>query len=86
MRPTTEPAASAFSVGVAVFTIFSFEIGAAFTKGLFAGALVGLVMMHEALSGRQWTAILCIVAATGGSNLLEGIGREKPLSAGNAAE
>jgi inner membrane transporter RhtA len=51
-----------------------------------AGALVGLVMLHEALSGRQWTAILCIVAATGGSSLLDGIGREKPLPAGNAAE
>jgi inner membrane transporter RhtA len=51
-----------------------------------AGALVGLVMLHEVLRGRQWTAILCIVAATGGSSLLEGIGREKPLSAGNAAE
>jgi inner membrane transporter RhtA len=51
-----------------------------------AGALVGLVMLHEVLSGRQWTAILCIVAATGGSSLAEGIGRGKPLPAGNAAE
>jgi hypothetical protein len=34
LRQNAEPAASAFSVGVAVFTIFSFEIGAAFTKGL----------------------------------------------------
>jgi len=35
LRQTPEPAPSAFSVGVAVFAIFSFEIGAAFTKGLF---------------------------------------------------
>jgi inner membrane transporter RhtA len=51
-----------------------------------AGALVGLVMLHEALSGRQWTAILCIVAATGGSSLAEGIGRGRRLPAAGAAE
>jgi inner membrane transporter RhtA len=45
-----------------------------------AGALVGLVMLHEALSPRQWTAILCIVAATGGSSLAEGIGRGRRLA------
>lgn len=47
------------------------------------GALVGLVMLHEALSSRQWTAILCIVAATGGSSLAEGLRR---LPAADAAE
>ena len=46
-----------------------------------AGALVGLVMLHEALTPRQWTAILCIVAATGGSSLAEGIGRDRRLAA-----
>jgi len=51
-----------------------------------AGAVVGLVMLHEALTGRQWSAILCIVAATGGSSLSEGIGRGKPLPAGDTAE
>jgi inner membrane transporter RhtA len=51
-----------------------------------AGAVVGLVMLHEALTGRQWSAILCIVAATSGSSLSEGIGRGKRLAAGNAAE
>jgi inner membrane transporter RhtA len=48
-----------------------------------AGALVGLVMLHEALSVRQWAAILCIVAATGGSSLAEGMRR---LPAADAAE
>ncbi len=51
-----------------------------------AGALVGLVMLHEALSARQWTAILCIVAATGRERLAEGIGRGKPLPAADPAE
>jgi len=46
-----------------------------------AGALVGLVMLHEALTGRQWSAILCIVAATGGSSLAEGIGHTRRLVA-----
>jgi len=47
------------------------------------GALVGLVMLHEVLSPRQWTAILFIVAATGGSSLAEGM---RPLPAADAAE
>jgi len=51
-----------------------------------AGALVGLVMLHEALTPRQWSAILCIVAATGGSSLAEGIGRGGRLPAADAAE
>ena len=50
------------------------------------GALVGLVMLHEALTARQWTAILCIVVATGGSSLADGIGRAKRLPAADAAE
>jgi inner membrane transporter RhtA len=51
-----------------------------------AGALVGLVMLHEAPTPRQWAAILCIVAATGGSSLAEEIGRRRRLPAADATE
>ena len=37
------------------------------------GALVGFVMLDEKLTPLQWGAILCVVTATGGSSLSEGI-------------
>jgi inner membrane transporter RhtA len=45
------------------------------------GALVGFVMLDETLTALQWGAILCIVTATGGSSLSEGIARSRrPLA------
>ncbi len=45
------------------------------------GALVGFVMLDERLTPLQWSAILCIVTATGGSSLSEGIARSRrPLA------
>ena len=44
------------------------------------GALVGFVMLDEKLTPLQWSAILCIVTATGGSSLSEGIGRSRRRS------
>lgn len=45
------------------------------------GALVGLVMLDERLTPLQWGAILCIVTATGGSSLSEGVTRSRrPLA------
>jgi len=43
--------------------------------GAGVGALVGFVMLDERLTPLQWTAILCIVTATGGSSLSEGVAR-----------
>jgi inner membrane transporter RhtA len=48
------------------------------------GALVGFVMLDEKLTPLQWGAILCIVTATGGSSLSEGIARSRrPLASVN---
>jgi inner membrane transporter RhtA len=41
------------------------------------GALVGFFMLDERLTPLQWSAILCIVAATGGSSLSERIARSQ---------
>jgi inner membrane transporter RhtA len=45
------------------------------------GALVGFVMLDERLTPLQWSAILCIVTATGGSSLSEGIARSRRAAA-----
>lgn len=48
------------------------------------GALVGFVMLDEKLTPLQWSAILCVVTATGGSSLSEGIVRSRrPLASVN---
>jgi inner membrane transporter RhtA len=41
------------------------------------GALVGFVMLDERLTPLQWSAILCIVTAAGGSSLSNGIARSR---------
>ena len=46
-----------------------------------AGALAGFAMLDERLTPLQWTAILCIVAATGGSSLSEGIANSRRAEA-----
>jgi inner membrane transporter RhtA len=45
------------------------------------GALVGFVILDERLTPLQWSAILCIVTATGGSSLSEGIAGSRRAAA-----